>query len=212
MPDVPTTSSSSHASTASTARRHGSSGNSSPNHTTPGRTGAPHSAHGGGCRCVTSSSGGSGTCAGSAQPLHRGAKRLPCRCAATVLPARSCRSSTFCVMTATLATRAQSASARCPAFGSTERTRRARHWYHAHTSAGSAAHACGVASDSASNRSQSPVCASRNVGTPLSADIPAPVDTTIRCALRTSPRLRRELLRSCNLTFWDLAPTLPLVV
>jgi len=52
--------------------------------------------------------------------------------------------------------------------------------YQSHTSLGCRANAEGVASSRGSNRAHSPVCASRKVGTPDSADTPAPVSTTTR--------------------------------
>src|SRR5690606_1386700 len=57
-----------------------------------------------------------------------------------------------------------------------------RHSYHPHTMAGLRLKACALASSMGSNRRQSPVSGSRKVGTPLSAETPAPVSTTIRSA------------------------------
>lgn len=54
--------------------------------------------------------------------------------------------------------------------------------YHPQHRLGSARNASGVASCAGSNRSHSPLSASRNVGMPLSADAPAPVKTTTLCA------------------------------
>jgi hypothetical protein len=58
----------------------------------------------------------------------------------------------------------------------------------------------GVASSAASNFSQSPVCLSRKVGVPLSAETPAPVKTTRRAAARKAwiillPRLINWIVR-----------------
>src|SRR5258708_24488769 len=60
------------------------------------------------------------------------------------------------------------------------------HSYQPHTNAGSRSKAYGVASSAASNFSQRPVCLSRKVGIPLSAETPAPVRTATRVAARSA--------------------------
>ena len=103
----------------------------------------------------------------------------------SVLPARSCKSSTFCVTKVKCGTPVSMAAiARCPALGSAFRTNARRHSYQPHTKGGSRSNASSVASSAASNFSHNPVCLSRNVGIPLSADTPAPVKTTTRVAAR----------------------------
>jgi hypothetical protein len=66
----------------------------------------------------------------------------------------------------------------CPAFGSAARHPSRRESYHRLTFSESASHASGVASVIGSNSFQSPSIVSRNVRSPLSAEIPAPVSTT----------------------------------
>ena len=202
MPEVPTTRHRSQSSSAANARSQGSAGSISPNHTIPGRISpSPHTVQAGGASrsiasrsasepAVASSAGAPGsTSAGAPQSAQRCSNREPCRCARTRAPARSCRSSTFWVTTSGPGARCcQAATASCPGFGRRARTIRARHRYQDHTSAGSARNASSVASSSAENRSHRPVWASRNVGMPDSALIPAPESTTGRSAAATSAR------------------------
>src|SRR5690625_2236736 len=61
----------------------------------------------------------------------------------------------------------------------------ARHTYQVQTIDGLARKASSVANCSGAKRSHRPVWASRNVGTPDSADIPAPDNTTTELALAT---------------------------
>ena len=121
---------------------------------------------------------GGRTC-GRPQARQRGACRLPCRCTTWVLPARSCRSSTFCVTTVSRGTcRASSAMAWCAGLGSERSTFMRRHSYQPQTSSLSLRKASGVARSWASKRSHRPVSASRKVGILLSAETPAPVKIT----------------------------------
>jgi hypothetical protein len=69
------------------------------------------------------------------------------------------------------------ANAKCPGFGCTVKTFLRRHSYHSQTSLGFLRNAAGVARSSGLKLAHNPVCASRKVGTPLSADTPAPVST-----------------------------------
>src|SRR5699024_8420508 len=71
------------------------------------------------------------------------------------------------------------------AFGTAVAMSMDRLTYQVHTRDGSARKASSVARCSGSKRSQSPVWASRNVGTGDSADIPAPVNTTTERASAT---------------------------
>ena len=120
-----------------------------------------------------------------ARQSQRGACRLPCRCSTFGLPARSCRSSTFCVITVSAGACAASlAMARCAAFGRARRACSRRHSYQPQTRSGWARKASGVARACASKRDHSPVSASRNVAMPLSAETPAPVKTTGRLLCR----------------------------
>ena len=92
-------------------------------------------------------------------------------------PAARWRPSTFCVTRRKSGLDASTAArAAWPGFGMQPRILCLRHWYHSHTSRGSAANAPGVASDIGSLRFHNP-SGPRNVGTPLSADTPAPVST-----------------------------------
>src|SRR5438552_7542150 len=70
-----------------------------------------------------------------------------------------------------------SARAKCAALGWASATSLRRHSYHSQTRRGLRRKARGVASSSGLYFAHRPVCASRNVGTPLSADTPAPVST-----------------------------------
>src|SRR5690554_6298383 len=58
--------------------------------------------------------------------------------------------------------------------------------YHSHTRSGLRAKPSGVASSIGSYSAHRPCWASRKVGTPLSAEMPAPVRATTRCACRSS--------------------------
>ncbi|MNT36719.1 hypothetical protein D3C72_1728200 [compost metagenome] len=194
--DVPMLNIRSHRCAACTAALQESAGRLSPNHTTPGRTGAEQCAQAGGAMrrpvsCSSATSAPSDTSVakayGDPQTEQRGACRLPCRCVTRGLPARSCRSSTFWVMTASSGTcRASSAMARCAALGMARRTCARRHSYQPHTISGCALNASGVASACASKRDHRPVSAPRKVAMPLSAETPAPVKTTTRRAWRSA--------------------------
>src|SRR5437899_1913426 len=91
----------------------------------------------------------------------------------------------FCVINVNSGTmRSSRARAKWPGFGFTAETRSRRHAYHSQTSFGLRRNASGVANCSGEYFAQRPVRASRKVGTPLSAEIPAPVRTAIRFADR----------------------------
>ena len=117
----------------------------------------------------------------------------PCRRMVSRLPARWCRSSTFCVTTDSTPgrRRSNSPSARCPAFGCAARTPSRRSAYQSHTSAGSARKPSTLASCAGSKRDHSPVSASRKVAMPLSADMPAPLSTQTRPARAMRSRSAR---------------------
>ncbi len=78
--------------------------------------------------------------------------------------------------------------------------------YQSQTRLGLRANAAGVASSIGSNFAQRPVCASRNVGTPDSAETPAPVSTATKRADRSAETsstggdaaLIRELSHACH--------------
>lgn len=111
-------------------------------------------------------------------------------------------------MTVSLVTnRASSATAKWAGFGLAASTFERRHSYHPHTNAGSLRNASAVANTAGSKRSHKPVKASRNVGMPLSAETPAPVNTTTWEASRkrypwnsimTSSYLRNRANHSAN--------------
>ena len=152
----------------------------SPNQTTPGRASPPHPGHVAGCA-------GSGTRSSRhgkvPQRFQQESSQIePCSRTRRCVPARMCRSSTFCVMTVhVFESRVHCASTSCAAFGWHDAIVARRHSYHSHTSAGSRANASGVARSSTRNDRHSPP-APRNVGTPLAADTPAPVSTVTRRA------------------------------
>ena len=189
-PEVPTTSTAEARPSASTEASHASEGRDSPNHTTPGRAGPPQARQRGGARRPPSSPVGGATSTGAPQRAHRWANSEPCRWWTVPEPARSWRSSTFWVDTTTSRSRPASATATCPALGSTPATRCSRCRYQAHTVSGSRSNASGVARRIGSNRAQRASCASRNVGTPLSALIPAPDRTTSGPSPASSSRAR----------------------
>ncbi|PAV68872.1 hypothetical protein WR25_26089 [Diploscapter pachys] len=112
-PEVPTDSSTSHCRAAAKACSSTASGNISPNHTTPGRNGPAQQAQRGGSMrrpCTASSGSATGSSAGRAQSRQRKAFSRPCKCSTARLPARSCRSSTFCVTRVSFGTCAASAA------------------------------------------------------------------------------------------------------
>ena len=174
--------STSHSLAAAKAQLNSLMGKSSSNQTTPGRT-EPSQWRQRGGRSRRPPSGSSGMPGGKMcawpQTAQRGLCRLPCRCNTSVLPARSCKSSTFCVTTVSLGTCcAKAAMARWAGLGCARNTFMRRHSYHPQTSSSSLRKASGVARSVASKRSHRPVSASRKVGIPLSAETPAPVKTT----------------------------------
>ncbi len=195
---VPTTRQTS-ASPASVKARPSRSGCSpSPNQTTSGRRSAPQ----GGGQCgreaaLVASTATSRPSVRRPQRVHRSPNSAPCsvsgRAAAGSRPpaaataARSWRPSTFCVTMAARPESARRASASWPGFGTHLATTSRRHWYQLQTSTGSRANAWGVASSSGRWRRQRP-SSPRKVGTPDSAEIPAPVSTSTR---RASPSRRR---------------------
>ena len=71
-----------------------------------------------------------------------------------------------------------SAIARWAEFGLAASTIARRHSYHPHTNAGSMRKALAVAKAAGANNAHKPFKASQNVGVPLSAETPAPVNTT----------------------------------
>src|SRR5690625_1808971 len=116
-----------------------------------------------------------------AQATQKESNKEPCKCSTWVQPARSCKSSTFCVMHMTSAASfcCHCASVRCAALGWACRTRCRRHSYQPQTSSGWRSKASGVASSIGSYCAHNPVRSSRKVGTPLSAETPAPLKKTI---------------------------------
>ncbi len=145
------------------------------NHTTSGLRAAPHDGQTGG----DSVSSYSSTSMPSTEHFVR--RMLPCNSITSRLPALWCRSSTFCVTRVRSGTSSRIREiARCPGLGRASATSLRRHAYQSQTRLGSLSKASGVASSCGSKRAQSPVWASLKVGTPLSAEIPEPVSTTVR--------------------------------
>lgn len=105
-------------------------------------------------------------------------------------PASRCSPSTFCVMSQNRSNRCSiEATASCAGFGRLVAMSSRRQLYHSQTSRGSRAKASGVARSSARYCRHSP-SAPRNVGTPLSAEIPAPVSTVTDRAVESLCRTR----------------------
>ena len=175
--------STSHSLAAAKARLSSLIGRSSLNQTTPGRTEPPQRLQrGGGSRRPPSGSSrmvGGKLCA-RPQAAQRGLCRLPCRCNTPTLPARSCKSSTFCVITVSFCTYcANEAMAMWAGLGCARNTFMRRHSYQPQTSSSSLRKASGVAKSLTLKRSHRPVSASRKVAIPLSAETPEPVKTTM---------------------------------
>ena len=115
----------------------------------------------------------------------------PCTSTTSRLPPRSCSVSMFCVTTAcTSPRRSSSASARCAAFGSRSRARRARRV--------EAPDARRIAPERLDRRHLERIDVGpdpgreRKSGIPLSVETPAPVSTTQGCRSRTSLRALRR--------------------
>lgn len=123
---------------------------------------------------------------GAPHSEHRNAMMLPCRWTTSALPARSCRSSTFCVTTRTGALRAHCARATWPAFGCAARTSPTRQRYQPQTRLGVGRPARRAGQRHRVSAPTSPDRVPRKVGMPDSADIPAPVSTTTRRAARAA--------------------------
>ena len=109
-----------------------------------------------------------------------------------LVPARSCRPSTFCVISVKPGRSLQRASTSCAAFGRASAIAVRRQSYHSHTSCGFMANASGVARSSARNCRHRP-SSPRKVGMPLADDTPAPVKTTMAPSAR-----RREISSSVS--------------
>ena len=136
-----------------------------------------------------------------AQPCQQLTSQIePCSRIVFSVPARSCRPSTFWVINLKFGKRRlQSASTRCAAFGSHAAIFCRRHAYHSHTSLGSRPKASAVASVSGRKFFHRP-SASRNVGTPLAAETPAPVRTVMRaCGVSRETRPSRSQISDLRL-------------
>src|SRR5882724_1174903 len=121
------------------------------------------------------------------------------------LPARWCRPSTFWVMRVKRGKRFSiSTRARWAGLGWAEATSLRRQSYHSQTRRGLLRKARGVASSSGLNLAHRPVWASRKVGTPLSAETPAPVRTTTDFArARRSMSCAGKFMRQTNFFLAD---------
>src|SRR5881394_2533211 len=167
---------------AARARSRAAGGRVSPNQTTSGRKCPPQPGQRGG---VTSLSSHVSTRTFSSKHLVR--EMFPCNSIALRPPARWCKPSTFCVIRLSCGTRrSSSTSATCPGLGCARETNSRRQAYHSHTSFGLRWNASGVARSSGLNFDQSPLCESRKVGTPLSAEIPEPVSAATCRVLRNA--------------------------
>jgi hypothetical protein len=194
---VPITKNKSAAWVDATASAHTFCGSPSPNHTTPGRSIAPHEQNGG-----KDSSRGRKSLRSRSHTVHRTAQISPCTLRMFLLPARSCRPSTFCVTSVKLGTRRSiSASAKWPALGCASAITLRRQSYHSHTNFGSRAKPCGVANSSARYVRHTPP-GPRNVGMPLSADMPAPVSTATDFAARNQPATVSTLASTTACALW----------
>ncbi len=116
---MPTTTSTSHASAAVCAARNASAGSASPNHTTPGRSIAPHAAQRGG----SSGNGAVRSSRSRPQPVQRTRQSEPCSSTTPREPAPWCSPSTFCVTSVKLGKRScHAASTSCAGLGRTRAT------------------------------------------------------------------------------------------
>src|SRR5690606_36020528 len=190
-PEVPTTNSKSDPRIAAWASDQVLAGKDSPNHTTPGRTSPSQLPQRGGSNrwpvSIVCSAGTSNPVNGRLQPEQRSFISSPRRCSTRDEPARSCRSATFCVTTLSPGhLPSSSASTLCPACGWTLANCAIRYTYQPQTSDGSRWNAVGVASSSGFQRDHRLSLPPRNVGIPLSADMPAPVNTTGRWLARSA--------------------------
>ena len=113
----------------------------------------------------------------ASQRVQRASRKLPCSSRHVADPARRCSESTFCVASVKSGARVRGrASATCPRWVAALRCADFRSLYHVQTSTGSRAKPSGEASSSTRCVRQSPPTP-RNVGRPLSAEMPEPVST-----------------------------------
>jgi hypothetical protein len=113
----------------------------------------------------------------ASQRSQRASRKLPWSSSTFLDPARTCSESTFCVASVKSSKRpSSSASATCAAFGRARRCAARRSLYHVQTSDGLRANPSGDASSSTRCVRHKPF-APRNVGRPLSDEIPEPVST-----------------------------------
>lgn len=150
---------------------HSRCGSASPNQTTPGRNSPPHV-------CSMRSMGKPSSIDRlSPHRLQRASRKFPCSSRTLREPARRWSESTFWVAKVKSSQRAsRRASARCAGLGSARLCAARRSLYHVQTKCGSRAKPSGDASCSTRcvrHRPPTP----RNVGKPLSAEIPEPVST-----------------------------------
>src|SRR5471030_1599041 len=159
------------------------SGSGSPNQTTPGRARPPQAQCGG--------SFGRGTLRlGQCAPhtVQRRRQISPWSRRILPLPARSCRPSTFCVIRVYTGFRISNCtSALWAELGAAFEISSRRQLYHSQTRRGSLAKASGVARSSGLYSFQRPA-SPRKVGTPLSAEMPAPLKTATESAWANQSR------------------------
>mmetsp|Transcript_93759 Transcript_93759/g.261021 ORF Transcript_93759/g.261021 Transcript_93759/m.261021 type:complete len:385 (+) Transcript_93759:196-1350(+) len=132
------------------------------------------------------------------QRMHTARVSLPCSSTTRLLPAALCRPSTFCVTTPSKSPWASSsASARCPAFGLTLRSKR-------YNSSSKRQHAMGsrrkllISETFFMSYLRHKPPGSRYVGTPLSALTPAPVKATTPPAAMSSAAASMSVSATCR--------------
>ena len=173
MPLVPTTNIVWQAWQAARALCHRAASRCSPNQTTAGRIRPAQDGQTGGASRVKASAS---KAQGVRHSRHWKRASSPCKCQTSGEPARSCRSSTFWVNRWKRGpARAIRAKARCPALGWACLARRRRAQYHCQTRRGRRRNPAADPNSSGSKRAHRPVWASRKVGMPDSALMPAPV-------------------------------------
>src|SRR3990172_3002813 len=119
------------------------------------------------------------------QPEHLFLRILPCSSQMFLLPALKWRLSTFWVQSEKCGKCFSiSTNVKCAGFGRTLRMIFLRNSYHSHTSCGFLKKASGLANSSALNLPHKPSLPLK-VGTPLSAEIPAPVSTATLWAVNS---------------------------
>ena len=171
-------------------------GRASPNHTTPGRSMPPHSQRGG-----ISGSGERRSSCSRPHSRHRNIQMLPCTRSTLRLPASSCSPSTFCVISVNWRVRCFEFSQRVMArVGLDFRDQNAAApvvpFPNQFRIAREGLGRCEISARCCFHRPSAP----RNVGTPLSAETPAPVSTATEracSAIREPQALFQSTSEAC---------------